>query len=225
MAINKNSLTVEDVKGFDEWAVDIIGMPSIILMENAGKSVADEIYSTYFSKDKGYEGVTFFCGTGNNGGDGLVAARHLFVKGVNVNVFIVGGVSNFGTDTELNFRILRKIGVNAFPLLADRDLAKVKIPENHIVVDAIFGVGVNRPIIGFHRRAIDKLNALKNMIISIDIPSGFNADNGNNWGACVKANRTITMIGPKKGFEADNAFDFTGKIVVSELGIDNFENT
>ena len=219
--MNKTGLTIEDVKDFDEWAVDMIGLPSIILMENAGKSVADEVYRQYFEKDKGFTGVAIFCGTGHNGGDGLVAARHLFVKGVTASVYIIGGVSKFSLDTELNFRILRKLGVTAHPLLSDRDLTKTKINEHYIVIDAIFGVGVDRPIIGFFRKAIDKINDLKNPVIAVDIPSGFNADDGSHWGISVKATRTITMIGEKKGFETAGASDYLGRITVVELGIDN----
>ena len=171
--VYKNSFTVDDCKQFYEWATEVLGIPSIILMENAGRAVADEIYKNYFTEKKGFfNSVTFFCGIGNNGGDGLVAARHLFVKGVDVKVYIIGGVSGFTMDTELNFRILRKLGVNAFPLLSEKDLSKAKILEHSLIVDAIFGTGVDRDIIGFERKVIDKINKAKKEVVSIDVPSG-----------------------------------------------------
>ncbi|MCP4481372.1 MAG: NAD(P)H-hydrate epimerase [bacterium] len=218
--IDNTSLTVEDVRNFDEWAVDGIGMLSIVLMENAGKSVADEIYRNHFETDTSFEGVAVFCGTGYNGGAGLVAARHLFVKGVPVVVYIVGGISCFTLDTELNFRILKKLGIEAHPLLADRDLAKIKVGEKYLVVDAIFGVGVDRQIIGFYRKAIDCINEMQNITISVDVPSGFNADNGKHWGISIRANKTITMIGHKRGFESENASDLLGEVLIASVGID-----
>ncbi len=217
--MQKISFTSEDCKQFDHWATEIIGIPSIVLMENAGSAVANEIYNTYFSTKTEYDGVFFFCGTGNNGGDGLVAARHLFVKGVEVEVYIVGGVSNFTIDTELNFRILRKLGVEAYPLLSEKDLMKVKIPEKFLLVDAIFGTGINRDIIGLERKAIDKINKAKKTIISLDAPSGLNVNDGSEWGVCVKANHTISIASYKKAFELDETKTLTGEISTVDIGI------
>ena len=217
--VYKNSFTVEDCKQFHEWATEVLGIPSIILMENAGKAVADEIYKHYFEDKKGFNSVTFFCGIGNNGGDGLVAARHLFIRGIDVKVYIIGGVSGFSIDTELNFRILRKLGVNAFPLLSEKDLSKVKILDHSLLVDAIFGTGVDRDIIGFERKVIDKINKSKKEVVSIDVPSGLNIDDGTDWGVCIKANRTITMIAPKKAFEMEEVQETVGDVEVVDIGV------
>jgi NAD(P)H-hydrate epimerase len=219
IVVYKNTFTIDDCKEFDEWAIEVVGIPSIILMENAGHAVADEIYKSYFSEKGTYNSVTFFCGVGHNGGDGLVAARHLFVKGVNVKVYIVGGVSGFSIDTELNFRILRKLGVYAFPLLSDKDLSKAKIPENSLIVDAIFGTGIDRDIIGFERKVIDRINKEENEVVSIDSPSGFNLDDGSDWGICVKANKTITFVATKKAFEMETSQDIIGDVEVVDIGI------
>jgi NAD(P)H-hydrate epimerase len=221
--VYKNSFTAEDCKQFHEWATEVLGIPSIILMENAGRAVADEIYKNYFAEKKGFNSVTFFCGIGNNGGDGLVAARHLFIRGVDVKVYIIGGVSGFSIDTELNFRILRKLGINAFPLLSEKDLSKAKILEHSLLVDAIFGTGVDRDIIGFERKVIDKINKAKKEVVSIDVPSGLNIDEGTDWGVCIKANRTITMIAPKKAFEMEEVQEFIGELDVVDIGVNIVE--
>lgn len=219
------SFTVDDCKQFHEWATEVLGIPSIILMENAGRSVADEIYERYFKNKSLFNSITFFCGVGNNGGDGLVAARHLFIKGINVKVYIVGGVSQFSIDTELNFRILRKLGVNAFPLLSEKDLSKVKILDNTLVVDAIFGTGINRDIIGFERKVIDKINKSKKDVVSIDVPSGFNIDDGNDWGCAIKSKLTISILTSKKAFDFEKSKDVCGEIKIVSIGVDIIEGS
>jgi NAD(P)H-hydrate epimerase len=187
-------------------------------MENAGRSVADEIYKRYFYKRKNFNNVIFFCGVKNNGGQGLVAARHLAIKGINISVYIVGGVSNFTIDTELNFRILRKMGLKIYPLLSDKELSKIKISNNALLVDAIFGLDIDYDIVGFEKKVIDKINKSKQEVVSIDIPSGLNYIE--NFGIYVKTNLTITFTALKKIFLEEKFKNLLGEIVVVSVGID-----
>ncbi len=211
-------ITLEEYIQFNDWATENIGMPSIILMENTGRSVAEEIKKRYFDvEEKKYDSIIFFCGVGNNGGQGLVAARHLAMNGIKVFVYIVGGVSNFSIDTELNFRILRKIGVDICPLLSEKELSKIKISDRTLIVDAIFGIDTEGDIVGFERKVIDKINKTKQEVVSIDIPSGLNYID--NFGVVVKSSLTITILAYKKIFEEERSKDCLGDVVVVDMGI------
>jgi ADP-dependent NAD(P)H-hydrate dehydratase / NAD(P)H-hydrate epimerase len=213
------SVTANEMRLFDEWATNSIGIPSMLLMENAGKNVADEIYNIFFAKKKTYTQVDIFCGTGDNGGDGLVIARHLFIKGVKVKVFIIGGISALSPDAELNFRILRKIGVMVSPILSEKDIMKIRLGKKDVIIDAVLGIGLNREVSDVQKDIIDFINKTKMPVISVDIPSGLNATTGEEWGACVKATRTITFVFPKKGFFLRKGKEVTGKLSVVDIGI------
>ncbi|MFC1566949.1 NAD(P)H-hydrate epimerase [bacterium] len=211
-------LSANEMKVFDDWAINNLGIPGMILMENAGREVAEYIYKNYFTKKSSYEQVTIFCGLGNNGGDGLVAARHLLIRGVKVRVYIVGGVSGLSADAELNFRILRKIGMVVTPILTEKEIGKIKLGKKDIVIDGIFGIGLNREIDGINKEIIDHINLVAAPVISIDVPSGLNANSGDDWGTCIKASTTITFSFLKKGFFLKRGKEVSGKVEVVDIG-------
>lgn len=215
----KDAVTANEMRLFDEWATNFIGIPGILLMENAGREVAEQVYNTFFTKKKSYDTVNIFCGTGNNGGDGMVVARHLLIKNVKVKVYIVGGVSSLSADSELNFRILRKMGMLVYPLLSEKDVAKVRYGKKDIIVDAIFGIGLNKEMGSVQRDMIESINASNLPVISVDIPSGLNANTGEDWGAAIHATRTITFVYPKRAFFTKKGKELTGNLVVTDIGI------
>ncbi len=140
------------------------------------------------------------------------------IKDIKVRVFLIGGVSGLTADAELNFRILRNIGLLIVPILTEKDLSKVKIGNSTVVVDALFGIGLNRELYGIHKEVIEFMNVTKAPVVSIDVPSGFNANTGDDWGTCVKAKKTITFTFPKKGFYQKRAKGVIGEIITVDIG-------
>lgn len=221
--MQKILLTKEDYINYFELFTETIGFPSIILMENIGRSIAEKIKSRYFDNKKyPNRDLVFFCGYGNNGGYGLVVARHLAnVLNTNITIYIVGGISNFLSDTELNFRILKKLNiVNIFPLLSEKDLSKIKLHEDALIVDAIFGIDSEVDIISFERKVIDKINRLKKEVVSIDIPSGLNYTD--NFGIIIKASYTLSILGNKQIFKNKEIERFLGDVDIIDVGVNKF---
>ena len=221
--MQKILLTKEDYINYFEFFTDTIGFPSIILMENIGRSIAEKIKSKYFDNKKHpLRDLIFFCGYGENGGYGLVAARHLAnALNTNITVYIVGGVSNFLPDTELNFRILKKLNiVDIFPILSEKDLSKIKLHEDALIVDAIFGIESEVDMVGFERKVIDKINRLKKEVISIDIPSGLNYTD--NFGIIIKSSYTLSILGNKQIFKNKEIENFLGEVDIVDVGVSKF---
>ena len=194
----------------DRRAVEKFGIPSLLLMENAGRAVAEEVLK--FKP----QNVLLFCGSGNNGGDGWVAARHLTNRGVICTVVYFEKPEK--ADPALNFAILKKMKV---PLFLWKRLAKNRrqalLQRADGVVDAIFGIGISREIGEPYRTAIEEINCSGKPVVSVDIPSGMNADTGKPIGVCVRAQRTVTLARPKLAFKNRFSRAYTGKIIVADI--------
>lgn len=195
-------LTVKQARAFDKFAQEKLGIPSIVLMENAGRSAAEVALKMLGKKKK----VVVVCGVGNNGGDGFVAARHLINAGVNVQVFVVGKISKLKPDPKTNYNILKKIGIK-FTKKIDGDL----------IIDALFGIGLRSEIREPYASIIELMNKSGRPILAVDVPSGLDADTGKVLGIAVKAKKTVTFVASKKGFV--KARKYCGKIVVRDIGI------
>jgi NAD(P)H-hydrate epimerase len=210
-------VTVKQIQALDKIAIERIGIPSAVLMENAGRAVAQEVLR-YLTK-KRRPSVCVFCGLGNNAGDGFVAARHLLVRGIRVQTFLLGDPKNLKGDAALNYRIFRKLG-GPFKKIGRMTPAAARAMAGcAVVVDALFGVGLNREIQDPFRGIIEKINAAGRAVIAVDVPSGLNATTGEVFGVCVKATRTVTFTCPKKGFFRREGPRHTGKIIVADIGI------
>jgi len=210
----KHSISVRQAQAFDKYAQEKLGIPSIILMENAGRGVAEEAVKMIRDKGYGIRGtVAVVCGAGNNGGDGFVAARHLINAGIKVKVFVTGPKSKLKKDPKTNLNILLKMGQGIKWVRSAKDLIGIKNYE--LIIDAIFGIGLNSQVKGLYLDAINVLNNSRVPILSVDVPSGLNADNGKVLGAAVRAKRTVTFVAPKKGMGPK----YCGKIVVRDIGI------
>lgn len=204
------SISIAQAQAFDRYAQEKLGIPSIILMENAGRGVAEE--AIRMVRGKGYEGrgkIAVICGVGNNGGDGLVAARHLLNAGIKVSVYLLGNISKLKADPKTNYNILRKMGtariLRKFPKHCD------------LIIDAIFGIGLKSDVRSPMSEVIDLMNNSCKPILAVDVPSGLDADTGKVLGVAVKAKRTVTFVANKKGFA--KAKKYCGKIVVRDIGI------
>ena len=206
-------LSIAAAQAFDRLAQEQLGLPAVVLMENAGRSVAEEALS--WLKREGH--VTIFCGTGNNGGDGLVAARHLLNAGIKVAIYLIGDAAKLKTDPLLNHNILINMGQKIVQIKTTAGLKAVK--KSALIIDAIFGIGLSSPVQGLQAEVINFINRTKLPVLSVDVPSGLDADTGQVLGVAVKATSTITFIAEKSGFSKVSARKICGRITIKDIGI------
>jgi len=211
------AVTVKQIQGFDRLAIKQIGIPSIALMENAGRAVARVVVKELGEKNK--RPVVILCGPGNNGGDGFVAARHLLNTGCALKIFLIGRIKNLKSDARVNYDILKNLRQPILELCESSDSFRSIILNSSLVVDAIFGVGLNREIAGSWNGIIETVNAAAKRVVAVDIPSGLDGTTGKILGTCVKANTTVTFSFIKKGFLIHRGPEFTGKVIVADIGI------
>ena len=205
------AIGVSEMKELDRKAIEELGIPSIILMENAGREVSDIAVDMLVGAPG--KKVAIFCGTGNNGGDGFVAARHLVNQDIEVSVYIVGKKSSIKNDPLVNLNILEKMGVNINEISSP-----VKINVD-LIIDAIFGIGLKGEVKEPVRSIIVDLNKKNIPIVSIDVPSGLDADTGRALGEAVRAKKTVTLEFAKKGFYINKAIEYTGEVITVDIGI------
>ena len=214
----------DEVRAFDAWAINELGVPGIVLMENAGRSCAQFIIET-LSKVKEPK-VCIFCGTGNNGGDGFVIARHLLNAGFAVTVAVCGNIAKIRGDARINLDILIGLGLKIERLdmegteIIDASVTKLA-NEANMIIDAIFGTGLMGALHDEYKRLIESINELGCPILSVDIPSGLDCDTGLPLGAAIKANCTVTFVAVKKGFVFENARAYTGDIFIASIGVES----
>lgn len=210
-------ITVAEAKELDARAFRRYGVSTLILMENAGRAIAEEAISMLKSSKTQ---VAILCGKGNNGGDGFVAARYLLTKGVNVEVFLVTGGSALREEAAINLEILRKLEQKIFNVKEDNlESVKNRIKTADLVIDGLLGIGAKGKLEGVLRQVIDVVNELKIPVLSIDIPSGLDADTGMSLGVSVKANRTVTFAAKKQGMVLGQGHKYCGRVVVRDLGL------
>lgn len=212
-------LNNSEMKELDKKAMEEYKIPGIVLMENAGIAVVDEVVSSIKAKDR--KDVAIFCGIGNNGGDGLVVARYLINREISVDTYIVGNPNLYKGDAKINYEILLSMEASLYTLEKERDLSELDgvINKYSIIVDGIFGTGLHRPIEGIAKKVIDIINNSEKEIISIDIPSGINGDNGQVYGTAVKANKTVTFQLPKIGNILYPGQSYCGELLIKSIGI------
>ncbi|MFA5259880.1 MAG: NAD(P)H-hydrate epimerase [Candidatus Omnitrophota bacterium] len=213
----EKALSVRQIQALDRKAIERCGVPSLALMENAGKAVASE--ALRLMKTIARPRVVVVCGLGNNAGDGFVAARHLLNAGVALHVFVVGSVSQLKNDAAVYSRVLKNCGCRLAEIRSVTAGFKRELQNADLVIDAIFGVGLNRDITGLFAEVIPVLNESRKKILAVDIPSGLDGTTGAVYGACVKAYQTVTFSVMKKGFLNKAAARWTGRVIVADIGI------
>lgn len=208
-------VTVKQIQRLDRIAIEHFGIPSLVLMENAGRCVAQETLKLL----KRQRRVCIVCGLGNNAGDGFVAARHLINHGCRVDVILIGDGKKLKSDAAVNYALLRKTRVPVFQArkVSKRVIGSLKSAT--VTVDAIFGVGLNRRIGEPYKAFIEAINRHARKVVAVDTPSGLDATSGKIFGACVKADKTVTFTLLKKGFNKNHGPAFTGNIVIVDIGI------
>src|SRR5438477_2596018 len=210
-------LTAEQMRNIDRRATERFGVPSIVLMENAALAVLDAIFEHYATIER----AAIFCGTGANGGDGLAVARHLENRGVVPTVLIAGDRAKFSGDARVNLEICERLNI---PIYDIRDTDHVDEAIAHasdadLIVDAIFGTGLNRAPDGVYAEVIRAIAELRIPVIAVDLPSGANASSGEPFDPCVHAEVTVTFAAPKICHVFDPAATFCGEIIVADIGI------
>jgi len=200
------------MRALDRKAIDEIGIPGEQLMEEAGKGVAD--VADMFLKEIGGKKVAIFCGKGNNGGDGFVAARHLGGKGYSVDVFLVARMDELKGDARLNLERAVKLGIPVHEI----DTPPVKL-DFEMIIDAMFGTGFKGKVKNPYRNIIDKINNANIPVVSVDIPSGIDGDTGQDGGTSVYADATVTFAYPKLGHIFYPGRERTGELYTVDIGI------
>ncbi|MFH0799749.1 MAG: NAD(P)H-hydrate dehydratase [Pseudomonadota bacterium] len=211
-------VTSKQMRGLDRAAIEKHGIASLDLMERAGRGVAKAVASLT-PPEKGT--VAIIAGRGNNGGDGLVAARHLISMGYEVAVWLLAGPSDLSPDARANWELLAPLTTHLFTIadIAEFNSRLPLIERSCLIVDAILGTGLDRDVAGLPAAAIAAINAAGIPVVSVDIPSGLSADTGKPLGAAVRAAATVTFGLPKMGLVVGDGPVFSGSIKVVDIGI------
>lgn len=211
-------MSVEDCRKLDQLAVSEFQIPSILLMENAAIALKGHALNMIPEFDLGP--IQIFCGPGNNAGDGFALARHLANQNLHPTLILTNEFEQYQGDAKINLDIICKMGlqiVNAEIFLSDHSSSPT------LIVDALFGTGLTRKIEGASRLLIDQINQHNpsiTSVLSVDVPSGLNAQNGHPIGqAVVKADRTVTFAALKDGFRSIDAQTYLGEVHVADIGI------
>jgi NAD(P)H-hydrate epimerase len=215
-------LTRDEARELDRRAMEEFGVPGIVLMENAGRGMAELLRSL------GAAGpVAVCCGKGNNGGDGLVLARHLTNRGVEVQVLLFADPERLPADARANYHIVERTAAAdaAGPLTVEAVRGRIeetaltrRLARFEWVVDALFGSGLRGPVPTPFDLIIAAVNACGARVLAVDIPSGLDSDTGLAPGAAVSAGHTATVAAPKKGFLEPAAAAFLGTVHVIDMG-------
>ena len=213
-------VTRERARELDRETAEKFGVPTLLLMENAGRGIAQKVLE--FCKENG-KNVLVVAGSGNNGGDGFCATRHLLDEGVQVKVALLSDEEKIRGDALLNFQAIRKRGVEIRRIRDVEELKKM-IDESDVVIDAIFGTGLSRPIEDeFLLEVIRSLNSPRKKgkvkVVSVDIPSGLDSNRGIPLPEAVEADATVTFAPAKVGLFLDSALRYVGKVEVVKIGI------
>lgn len=208
-------LSAREMKEWDGNTINQYHMPAMVLMERA----ALEVIETMKAKKLDLSEVLVFCGTGNNGGDGIAIARLLFLEGSNVTIYLPGDKSRLTTETKEQIAIAESYGIKTDTTLQEKPYT--------VIVDALFGIGLTRKISGAYKEALLAVGALawgKDRrkaipVVAVDMPSGIHSDTGAVMGAALKADLTVTFGGQKLGQLLYPGAEYCGKCVVADIGI------
>ncbi|MEB2343250.1 MAG: NAD(P)H-hydrate dehydratase [Deltaproteobacteria bacterium] len=202
------------MRALDRHTIETLGVAGALLMESAGRAVAEAVLTARAAAARPGD-VLVVCGAGNNGGDGLVAARHLALLGVPVRAALVAEPKRLAPDAAANLTRARAAGV---PVAIG---APLRTAGAAVIVDALFGTGLTRPVTGAVAAAIQRIATARPgaCVVAVDLPSGLDADTGQCHGPCVAADLTVTIALPKLGLALEPGRTLAGRIVVARIGI------
>jgi len=212
--------TAEQMRSLDAMAINRFGIPSIVLMENAGRGTVDAMVRHL--GDPANQVVSIFVGPGNNGGDGLVIARHLHQLGALPRVYLLVEPEKLTGDAAVNLAIVNKLPVPVRTILNAESLAETEeqLAASWAALDAIFGTGLKREVSGHFAEAIKRINRFTCPVVAVDVPSGLDSDSGQPLGICVQADLTATFGLAKPGLVLHQpGTHFVGRLEVVDIGI------
>ncbi len=202
------------MKALDGFAINSMGVDSCLLMENAARAVADAVCSR-FQPDN--TTVAVFCGVGNNGGDGVACARFLLERGYQVKAYLCGPAEKMSADTrEMERRLIRAGGCLELFINGETEYAVAQVD---VIVDALFGTGLNKPLRAISAAAVRAINTSKAYVISCDVPSGIETDTGREMGDAVFADLTVTFTRMKPCHALEPGREHTGELQIVDIGI------
>src|SRR2546423_10079416 len=214
-------LNAAQMREADRRTTEEIGIPSLVLMENAGRQAVAAMEALV--PDLLDRQVAVLCGRGNNGGDGFVIARTLEQRGVDVSVFLLGRVADVRGDARTNLEILGRLGLTVVEVADSQawELHFSEVSDCTLIVDAIFGTGLNAPVSGLIESVIADVNASGIPVVAVDLPSGLSADTPDPIGPSIDACLTITLGAPKLPLVLPPGEMHAGDIVIADIGIPN----
>jgi NAD(P)H-hydrate epimerase len=201
-------LTADEMRNIDRRATERFGVPSIVLMENAAIAVVDAIFAHYPNSER----VAIVCGIGQNGGDGFAVARHLENRGVVPVIVIAGDRAKIAGDSLTNLLICERLGIPIYD-----DLAHAA--DADLLVDAVFGTGLNRAPSGVYADVIRDIAELRIPVLAVDLPSGANASSGEPFEPCIQGGVTVTFAAPKLCHIFEPAALYCGEVIVADISI------
>lgn len=212
-------VTADEMKALDRAAIEDYGISGLVLMENAGIRVVDLIRRV-MGEVRG-KVVTIFIGKGNNGGDGLVIARHLLNMGAEVKVLSIVNVGEINGDAAANLNIWRKMEQKTYSVHQGDgiNIVKLALMKTDLIVDAIYGTGFHGKMREGVGRVIEVINNSGKPIVAVDIPSGLEAGTGRVNGPCIRAHHTVTFGLPKLGLYLEPGADHAGEITVADISL------
>jgi len=205
-------LTRQQVRQVDRRAIEEYHIPGVVLMENAARGVA--AVALRMLRGRPGRRVLILCGGGNNGGDGLAAARHLHNHGCAVTVALYAGEQAFKGDALINWRIVQAMQLPTISARPD----SIRASACDLVIDAIFGTGLAEAPRDPFPRVVQAVAQLGSPVLAVDLPSGLDCDSGQPLGACIRAVRTVTFVALKAGFANPRSRAFTGRVTVADIG-------
>ena len=210
-------VTPDEMRRIDAFAIDTVGIPGVVLMENAGRAVFEQAYKGLAGNGKP---AVILCGRGNNGGDGFVVARRLINNGIETSVHVVGAISKIKGDAGVNLRVLRRMGVS-IDRVTRKSLPELRrrLKSAGLIVDALLGTGLSGEVTDLFRDVIALVNGSGRPVLAVDIPSGLDGVTGKPLGIAIVANATVTFQLPKKAFENPLARNHTGRLTIADIGI------
>ncbi|MBV8782011.1 MAG: NAD(P)H-hydrate epimerase [Phycisphaerae bacterium] len=201
-------LTRTQAREIDRRCVEEFHIPSIILMENAARAVADAAMQMLSER----RSVLILCGGGNNGGDGLAAARHLHNRGCAITIGLTIDPAKFKGDALTNWQIVQAMNLPVIEAVPDA----IAVSDADLIIDAIFGTGLDKPPRPPFDQIVAAIEQSKKPVLAVDVPSGLDCDTGKPLGPCIRATATVTFVAEKAGFP--NAADWTGRVIIGDIG-------
>lgn len=210
-----HSLSRNQIRQVDADAITDLGLPSLLLMENAARGVCAAVIA-----DGPWKSITILCGPGNNGGDGLAVARLLAASGISAVTLLIRDGKTLSADAEANLGFLTKAGLSVeMPEAAEVAQRLAELGQSDLIIDALLGTGVHGNVGDPFATIIKTVNQSAAKVVSIDVPSGLDCELGTPCGIAVRAQKTVTFVAIKDGFLKPNAAEYTGVVEICHIGI------